>query len=162
LLARGRHLLDTGDLAGMQREYDALLARHPGFEERALLAPGYAARAADLFRHDALEPSLAAWRRALRLSPESPEAERWRAQVAFVSAELSLTRGVVDLAGYSRALELDPQLTAAREAHDRLSGVRAQQARELKRKLALAAVAVLLVLVLLLLRRTPRVATASE
>ncbi|HKP62677.1 MAG TPA: hypothetical protein VJV78_38340 [Polyangiales bacterium] len=159
LLASGQHLLATGDLAGMQREYDALLAKHPGFEERAQLAPGYAARAADLFRHDALEPSLAAWRRALRLAPDSPDAKRWQAQVAFVSAELSLTRGVVDLAGYTRALELDPQLKAARDAHDRLSGARAQEARALKRKLALGGVIALLVLVLLLMRRMAAAAT---
>jgi hypothetical protein len=162
LMARGQQLLAAGDLAGMQREYDALLSKYPGFEQRAQLAPGYAARAADLFRHDALEQSLAAWRRALRLAPDSPDAKRWQAQVAFVSAELSLTRGVVDLAGYSRALELDPQLTAAREARDRLSGVRAQQAREWKRKLALAGVAALLLLVLLLLRRGGRHQPASH
>ncbi|HKU37160.1 MAG TPA: hypothetical protein VJR89_03415 [Polyangiales bacterium] len=124
LFAGGKQALAEGDLTRMRRDYDALLTRDPTFEERALLAPGYAALAADLFRRDALEASLAAWRRALRLAPDAGEARKWAAQVAFVSAEVALTRGVVDLPGYRLAMELDPQLSAAREAYRRLATVR--------------------------------------
>jgi len=155
LFARGQLLERSGELVAMQHEYDALLAKHPQFEQRALLAPGYAALAGQLFSRDALEASLAAYNRALRLDPAASQAKHWRAQTAYVSAELALTRGVVDLTGYRRALELDPQLRGARDAIDRLSGSRAQRQRNLKRNLALAAGALLLLAAVLLVRRSP-------
>jgi hypothetical protein len=108
-----------------------------------------------LFRRDALTLALAAYRRALRLAPVAAEARRWSAQVAFVSAELSLTRGVVDLTGYKRALELDPTLREARDAIERLSGTRTQQARDMRRLAAILALAMLLATVALLLKRGP-------
>jgi tetratricopeptide (TPR) repeat protein len=156
LQARGLQSLTRGDLAAMQRDYDALLAKYPDFERRDRLAPGYAALADDLFQRDALEAALSAYRRAVRLAPDAPDAKRWTARVAFVSAELSLTRGVVDLTSYARALSFDPGLTAARDAIERLSGTRTQHARDMKRLAALVAFVLLLACVALLVRRTPR------
>ncbi|HET6333823.1 MAG TPA: hypothetical protein VFG30_11465 [Polyangiales bacterium] len=155
LLARGLQSLTRGDLGAMRRDYDALLAKYPDFEHRDRLAEGYAVLAADLFRHDSLAASLATYRRALRLAPEAPTAKQWSARVAFVSAELSLTRGVVDLTGYTRALALDPQLREAHDAIERLSGTRTQHERDMKRLAALIAFALLLTCVVLLLRRAP-------
>lgn len=155
LLARGLQSLTRGDLGAMRRDYDALLAKYPDFERRDRLAEGYAVLAADLFRRDALAAALATYQRALRLGPQAPAARHWRARVAFVSAELSLTRGVVDLTGYTRALELDPTLREAADAIERLSGTRTQHERDMKRLAALIAFALLLSCVVLLLRRTP-------
>jgi hypothetical protein len=155
LLARGLQALTRGDLDAMRNDYDALLAKYPDFEHRDRLAEGYAALAADLFRRDSLAAALAAYRRALRLAPEALTAKNWQARVAFVSAELSLTRGVVDLTGYTRALALDPKLREASDAIERLSGTRTQHARDMKRLAALAALALLLTCVVLLLRRAP-------
>lgn len=154
-LARGLQALTRGDLDAMRHQYDALLAKYPDFERRDRLAEGYAALGADLFRRDSLAAALAAYRRALRLAPEALTAKHWQARVAFVSAELSLTRGVVDLTGYTRALALDPQLREARDAIERLSGTRTQHARDMKRLAALAALVLLLACVVLLLRRAP-------
>jgi hypothetical protein len=139
----------------MRRDFDALLAKYPDFERRDRLADGYAALGADLFRRDQLSASVAAYRRALRLAPAAANANRWQAQVAFVSAEYSLTRGVVDLAGYTRALELDPTLHAAHDAIERLSGTRTQHVRDMRRLAAVLAFALLLACVVILLRRTP-------
>lgn len=123
------------------------------FEARAKLAPGYAALAASLFQRNALEPALAAYRRAIRLAPDYPEAKRWRAEIAFVSTEHALTRGVVDLSAYARALQVDPSHRAARDAFERLSGTRAQHARDKQRRWALASLAALSLLAGLLLWR---------
>jgi hypothetical protein len=155
LLARGLQALTRGELDAMRRDYDALLAKYPDFEHRDRLAEGYATLAADLFRRDSLAAALAAYRRALRLAPEALTAKQWSARVAFVSAELSLSRGVVDLTGYTRALALDPHLREARDAIERLSGTRTQHVRDMKRLAALAALALLLTCVVLLLRRAP-------
>jgi hypothetical protein len=153
LLERGERAREAGDLISMQRDFDALLAKYPTFADRARLAPGYAAVGASAVRADELAASIAAYRRALRLAPEAEAASRWRAQVAFVSAELSLTRGVVDLPGYEQALRLDPELDAARDAIDRLSGTRVRHARNMKRNAAAAALVLLSVFIALALRR---------
>jgi tetratricopeptide (TPR) repeat protein len=155
LLARGLQALTRGDLTAMRRDFDALLAKYPDFERRDRLAAGYAALGEQLFRRDRLSASLAAYRRALRLAPETADAKRWQAQVAFVSAEYSLTRGVVDLTGYTRALELDPNLRQAREAIERLSGTRTRHVRDMRRMAAVLALVLLLTCVVILLRRTP-------
>jgi tetratricopeptide (TPR) repeat protein len=155
LLARGSQALTRGDLAAMRRDFDALLAKYPDFERRDELAAGYAALGEHLFRHDQLSASLAAYRRALRLAPETVDAKRWQAQVAFVAAEYSLTRGVVDLTGYKRALQLDPSLREARDAIERLSGTRTRHVRDMRRMAAVLAFVLLLGCVVILLRRTP-------
>jgi hypothetical protein len=119
------------------------------------LAAGYAALGTDLFHRDQLSASVAAYRRPVRLARGAPEANRWRAQVAYVSAEYLLTRGVVDLAGYTRALELDANLRDARDAIDRLSGTRTQHVRDMPPLAAVLARALLLACVVILLRRAP-------
>jgi tetratricopeptide (TPR) repeat protein len=151
-LARGLSLFVSGELGRMREAYDALLARHPDFEQRAKMAPGYAALGDERFEHDDLDAARDAYARALRLAPDAPDAERLRAKLAFTEAELSLTDGVVDLRGYDEALSHDPRLSAASEARDRLSGARAALQRRNKRLAAAGAIALLTVALFVLLR----------
>jgi tetratricopeptide (TPR) repeat protein len=152
LLAKGMSDYVSGRLPEMQKSYDALLAQYPRFEEREKMAPGYAALGDALLEEDKLEAAHAAYQRALRLAPEASDAEQLRGKLAFTEAELSLTDGVVDLHGYDQALHHDPQLSAAADIKDRLSGQKAVRERRNKRLAAGAAIALLCGFMLVMLR----------
>ncbi len=156
LLSRGEKSLAAHDLAAMQHAYDTLLAKYPDFADKEKLAPGYSKLGAARFEEDDLEAARAAYQRAVRLAPNTKDAQLWRAQLAYVSAELSLSHGIVDLAAYDQALTLDPTLAAAREARDRLSGEKKRRQDEKKRWSATAALALLLALTVLALKMRPR------
>ncbi|HEX7478740.1 MAG TPA: hypothetical protein VF331_13110 [Polyangiales bacterium] len=161
-LAQGFARQRAGDLRGMQQAWDALLAQNPQVPEREQLAPGYAALGADKLAHDDLTGALDAYRRALRLAPGAKDEKRWRAQVQYVQAELSLSHGVVDLTGYERALLLDPDHEAARKASDRLSGARGQRLRRTKQLAAAGALGLLCTLALIAVRGRKRGETVVE
>jgi hypothetical protein len=156
LLARGMAQLLANDLAAMQRNYDLLLTKYPQFAERAKLAPGYAALGADRLAGDDLAAALAAYRRALWLDPSSAQARRWQAQATYAGAELSLTLGVAELAEYDRALDLDPNLRAAKDARDVLSGEHGRRTREWKRAAAAGSLLLFALLSVVLLRSARR------
>jgi hypothetical protein len=163
LLARGMTQLLANDLTDMQRNYDLLLTKYPQFAERSKLAPGYAALGADRLERDDLADALAAYSRALWLDPSAAQARRWQAQATFIAAELTLTLGVADLTGYDRALELDPNLRAARHARDVLSGEQGRRTRESKQAAAAGSLLLFAVLSVALLRsgRRPKQALTS-
>jgi len=160
LLQQGMAAFVAGDLATTQARYDLLLARFPHFEQRKKMAGGYAALAEARLAKDDLDGARDGYQRALRLDPEASEAEHWRGQLAFVGAERSLTRGVVDLAGYDKALAHDPQLAAATLARDRLTGDHAGRKHERKRLAAGGAIVLLLAFLYLALRPSRRQARA--
>ena len=155
LLAQGLSKFVAGDLEAMQERFDRLLALDPDFDGRAKLAPGYAALGALRFEQNKLAAARDAYQRALRLAPGSHELkdqQALRGQLAFVEAELSLSRGVADLDGYRTALKQAPGLRLAQDALDQLSGEARARARQRKRIAAGAAVALLVLLALLLAR----------
>ena len=152
LLEQGMAAFVAGDLETMQVRYDLLLAQHPDFGERAKMAGGYAALGEAALAADALDRARDAYRRALRLDPDASEADAWRARLAFVGAERSLSRGVVDLPSYERALAHDPGIAAAATARDRLTGELAARKRDRKRLAAFGAIALLLGVLFLTLR----------
>jgi tetratricopeptide (TPR) repeat protein len=165
LLDEGLREFVDGDLDAMRTAFDRLLALDPSFGQRDKLAPGYAALGALRLSQDRLPEARDAYARAVRLAPSAPEAKQHAAQLAFVDAELALSSGVVDLDGYRRALELDPDHTAAAGVLDRLSGEASARARRHKRWAALAASLLTVLVALLLLRgrrpsMQPRAATS--
>lgn len=133
LLAQGMAHLVAGRLDAMQALYDRLLALFPMYAEQGKLAPGYAALGDRKLAEDDLSAARDAYQRALRLDPSAAEAPRWRAQRAYADAELSLSRGVLDLRLYEEALAHDPDHEKAAEALDRLSGAQAARERTKKR-----------------------------
>jgi hypothetical protein len=154
LLQTGMSHFVAGRLPAMKAAYDELLAREPRFAERSKLAPGYVALGQHHLQRDELPQARAAFARALWLAPGAEDEKTVRAQLAFVDAELALSRGVADLHGYRQALELDGgKHGAARAAYDGLSGAEAARDRRLKRLAAIAAVVLLLAVCALLLRR---------
>ena len=156
LLAQGMQHLVAGRLDQMQLLYDRLLALFPMYTEHTKLAPGYAALGERKLQSDELVAARDAYQRALRLDPKAKEAKRWRAQVAYVDAELSLSHGVLDLHLYEAALAHDPDHKAASEALDRLSGAQASRERAKKRMAAGLALGLLAAGVVLVMRSRKR------
>jgi tetratricopeptide (TPR) repeat protein len=161
-IEQGNKRLEAGDVDGMQAAYDRVLAVFPWLERGAALAPGYAALGTARLEHDRLQDARQAYDRALRLDPHAPDHKRWRAQLAFIDAEISLSRGVIDLHGYERAIGSDPTHAAARDALDRLSGARAEREQMHKRAAAFGALGLLVPLAWMLLRGRGRGARASS
>jgi hypothetical protein len=164
LLAQGMAHLVAGRLDQMQVLYDRLLALFPLYAEQQKLAPGYAALGDKKLADDQLIAARDALQRALRLDPKAVDEKRWRAQLAYTEAELSLSRGVLDLHLYEQALAYDPEHEKAARTLDRLSGAQASRERTKKKVAAGAALALLLaglVLGIRTRRRDPE-GTAAE
>ncbi len=115
-------------------------------------APLYAQLAASYLENGELERALSAYRRALRLLPDGQESARFQARVRYIEAELRLDQGVVDLAGYQHALNLDPSLAQAQDTLDVMSGERAARARLSQRIVGFIAALLMLVAAFALLR----------
>ncbi len=156
-LEKGLSAQREGDWKAMERHFARALTFHPAFAGRAQMAPGFAALGAARLKADDLQGAARAYRRALRLAPDSDAAGKWRAQLAFVTSERLLTKGVVDLIGYRKALEHDPAHGGANEAVDRLSGAWGARRRVAKYWARIGAVMLLAVFGLCLLysRRRP-------
>jgi len=159
LLAQGMAHLVAGRLDEMRTLYDRLLALFPLYTEHAKLAPGYAAFGEKKLAADDLVAARDAYQRALRLDPKASDAQRWRAQLAFADAELSLSRGVLDLHLYETALEHDPAHAKAADTLDRLSGAAAARERTKKRLAAGTALGLVLAALVMGLRTRRRPAT---
>jgi len=164
LLAQGMAHLVAGRLEEMQPLYDRLLALFPLYAEQAKLAPGYAALGDKKLAADELVAARDAFQRALRLDPKAVDEKRWRAQLAYTEAELSLSRGVLDLHLYEQALAYDPEHEKAARTLDRLSGAQASRERTKKKVAAGAALALLLggLLLSIRTRRRDPEGTAAE
>jgi tetratricopeptide (TPR) repeat protein len=161
-MAKGMQRFVQGDVEAMQNHYDRVLARVPRFTDRHKMAPGYAALGEHRFEADDLDAAHDAYALAIRLAPEAPDAQRWRAMLSFVQAERALSHGLVDEARYEAALEADPELEAAEAAHEGLASIGAARIKSSQRWAAMGAVGILLAMAMLLLRgerrETPRAA----
>jgi len=155
-LTEGLSALGAGDLGTMAERFEHALKLAPALPERSQMAAGYAAMGARRLAEDDLAGAERLFQRAVRLGPNLPDAAAWRAQIAFVRAERRLSGGIVDLPGYRRALELDPDHAAASRAIDTLTGRTAQRASEHRRWAAGLAAALLAFVVFLFLRRRRR------
>jgi hypothetical protein len=118
-----------GDLATMRARFDDVLARAPELEEPAPVAEGYAALAERRLAEGNLREARWAYQRALRLAPEGPDADAWRAQLTFVAAEAARRDGVLDVDAYERVLAHDPDHAGAAAALAAAPGARAARPR---------------------------------
>jgi cytochrome c-type biogenesis protein CcmH/NrfG len=146
----------------MRSFYDSVLRAAPSLASRGDLAPGYAVLAARELEADRLDEALRLYGRAVRLAPDHSSADAWRAEIAFIEAEQSLSRGVVDIGSYERAVALRPGHASATRALATLDPT-SEAAREVTRKWWAAGAAALLVLAaVFLLQRRRRGAARSN
>jgi len=105
---------ERGDLRGATDEYGWILAHDPTYARRAEMAHAFA-RYGDSLRDQGDVPrALGDWRLAIDLAPDGPDARYAGARVALYDALEALHHGHADVAGFRRALALDPSLGEAR------------------------------------------------
>ncbi|MDD9941149.1 MAG: hypothetical protein OXU20_08935 [Myxococcales bacterium] len=146
-----RHYLE-GDLSKMAARFDVALRTYPLASERADMAVGYAALGDDRMAHDDLVTAEHAYQRAHRLTDSAEARKRYAARLWFARSERAVSAGVVDLAGYDKALALDPTLAGAWHARNVLDGTKRRQERQQRRWAAAGALAFTLALLWLLIR----------
>lgn len=112
---------EPAQLEPLVTQLDQVLARQPLLDRRAEAAPVYARFARALDETDPAR-ALAYYRKAERLDPEGPEKDRVRSAVAYLEAKELATHGVVDVEGFRRAVELDPQNARAQDEIARIEG----------------------------------------
>jgi hypothetical protein len=125
-LAEAYALMDEG-LAAFQKNdseraagaFDRVLARDPGFEKRAEMAPAYLAFARTLKNRDHGR-AMAALRKAMRVDPTGQSAREAESELLVLETKARSDHGVVDEASLRRALELDPRNAEAKDALLRL------------------------------------------
>lgn len=110
--AEGRH-------AEAVAAFDKVLARQPELDRRQEMAPAYLAEAARLEPTDP-RASIAAYRKALRIAPETPRKSQIEGRILFLETADERARGIEDPETYRRVLALDPGHEAARTGLDRL------------------------------------------
>jgi len=148
--------LDADDFAGAQQALDTALIESPHGELAVHAAPLYERLAAHFEAEQQFDDALSALRRALRLDPAGEGANRIKARIDFLEAELRLAQGQVDVAAYQRALALDPALSAARETLDELTGERARRDAARRKTVGLAAATLLVGAAFMVLRGSRR------
>ncbi len=143
LFDRGRRALSHGDLEGATRAFDELLARDPGFQRAAELAPAYLRLAERLLVSDTPRATLAL-QRVARLSPrETQHFARAQSLLHTLKASDLRSRGWVDQVLLLRALELDPSNRAAQRMLEEAQRAVAPSAQGVRRYLPASAIALL-------------------
>ena len=157
-------LLDEGlahEKAGRIEEavaaFDKVLARQPTIDRRGEMVPAYVAYAQKLEETDPPK-SLALFRKAARLWPESPRASQIEAEIAYLEGKELLARGIADVEPFQRALALDPTHEKARAELNKLETNVDERQGKLRMYAALGAVVVVALLGVILFgaRRRPR------
>ena len=110
----GMQGLEKGDLQGMARAFDLVLAKDPLFEKRAQMADGYLKFALSEVDRNPEAASLAAIR-AERLAIEPKLRDQARSLIVMLRALESERHGLLDMARLKNANELDPTNKRARE-----------------------------------------------
>lgn len=114
LFDAGRKAQREGDLAGMKRAFDQVLARSPLFEHGKEMAAGYLDFAHQRLDEDP-EAARDALRRAHRLSADESVRRRAESLLLTLEGERLLQGGIADQEIFRRAVELDPENDRARQ-----------------------------------------------
>jgi tetratricopeptide (TPR) repeat protein len=155
-------LLDEGlarDKEGKLEEavaaFDKVLARQPMLDRRAEMVPTYVAYATKLEPTDPPK-SLALFRKAMRLWPDTPRRPQVEAEIAYLEGKELLGRGIADVEPFRRALRLDPSHEAARAELNRLETNVEEREERIRALAAAAAVVVVAIIGILLFGGRPR------
>jgi tetratricopeptide (TPR) repeat protein len=119
LMDEGVALQKSGKLEAMASAFDRVLARAPRFERRRDMVSGYIDFARSIEQSDRTR-AMATLRRAVRIDPTGPRAREAESEVSYLEGVELASRGLVDETAYRRAVELDPNNRAAKDALYRL------------------------------------------
>jgi len=114
LFSSGLDAAKAGKSAQAVEAFDKVLARDPLFDRRSEMAAAYFEEAKTVPFEEA-DRRLAMLRKARRLAPESPDANRVDAEIAFTEAKVLIKEGRPERYLLTRATELDPTHAEAKE-----------------------------------------------
>ena len=163
LLEDGLAKEKAGSLEEAVAAFDKVLARQPMIERRGEMVSAYVAYA-DKLEEPEPQKSLAFYRKAARLWPESARMPHIEAQIAYLEGKELLARGIADVEPFKRALKLDPGHTKARAELTRLE-TNVEERQERIRAFAAAGAVIVVALTGIILfgggRRRPRRVTSA-
>jgi tetratricopeptide (TPR) repeat protein len=168
-LAEVYKLMDDGTAAASAGKiveavdcFDKVLARSPLFDRRKEMVKSYFERATQL-EEGHRDDALSMMRKALRLDPKGELAKKLEAEIAYLEGAISVDRGAPDKTAFQKALTIDPQHAASRQALAALEDKVVERQSQMPRYAAAGGIGlVALIAMILLARRKPKAAKQPE
>ncbi len=156
LMDDGTAAASAGSIVEAVDAFDKVLARSPLFDRRKEMVKSYFERATSL-EEGHREDALAMMRKALRLDPKGDLAKKLEAEIAYLEGAISIDRGAPDKTAFQKALSIDPQHAASKQALATLEDKVVERQSEMPRYAAAGGIGLvaLLAMILLARRRTP-------
>lgn len=156
LMDDGTAAASAGKVVEAVEAFDKVLARSPLFDRRKEMVKSYFERATQLedgHRDDALSMM----RKALRLDPKGELAKKLEAEIAYLEGAISVDRGAPDKTAFQKALTIDPQHAASKQALAALEDKVVERQSQMPRYAAAGGIGLAaLIAMILLARRKPR------
>ena len=155
LMDDGTAAAGAGKIVEAVDAFDKVLARSPLFDRRKEMVKSYFDRATTL-EEGRRDDALAMMRKALRLDPKSDLAKRLEAEIAYLEGAISVDRGAPDKTAFQKALTIDPQHVASKQALAALEDKVVERQSQMPRYAAAGGIGlVALIAMILLARRRP-------
>jgi tetratricopeptide (TPR) repeat protein len=159
LMDDGAAAASAGKVVEAVESFDKVLARSPLFDRRKEMVKSYVERATQL-EGDHRDDALSMMRKALRLDPKGELAKKLEAEIAYLEGAISVDRGAPDKTAFQKALTIDPQHAASKQALAALEDKVVERQSQLPRYAAAGGIGLvsLLAMILLARRRAPNLA----
>lgn len=155
LMDDGTAAAGAGKIVEAVEAFDKVLARSPLFDRRKEMVKSYFNRATTL-EEGHRDDALAMMRKALRLDPKSDLAKKLEAEIAYLEGAISVDRGAPDKTAFLKALTIDPQHAASKQALAALEDKVVERQSQMPRYAAAGGIGlVALIAMILLARRRP-------
>ena len=162
LMDDGTAAASAGKVAPATDAFDKVLARSPLFDRRKEMVKSYFERATQL-EEGHREDALSMMRKALRLDPKGELAKKLEAEIAYLEGAISVDRGAPDKTAFQKALTIDPQHAASKQALAALEDKVVERQSQMPRYAAAGGIGlVALIAMILLARRKPRAAKQPD
>ena len=156
LMDDGTAAASAGKVIEAVEDFDKVLARSPLFERRKEMVKSYFERATQL-EEDHRDDALSMMRKALRLDPKGDLSKKLEAEIAYLEGAISVDRGAPDKTAFQKALTIDPQHAASKQALAALEDKVVERQSQLPRYAAAGGIGLvaLIAMILLARRRAP-------
>lgn len=155
LMDDGTAAASAGKVVEAVDAFDKVLARSPLFDRRKEMVKSYFERATQL-EESHRDDALSMMRKALRLDPRGDLAKKLEAEIAYLEGAISVDRGAPDKTAFQKALTIDPQHVASKQALAALEDKVVERQSLMPRYAAAGAIGlVALIAMILLARRKP-------
>ena len=152
LMDDGTAAASAGKVVEAVDDFDKVLARSPLFDRRKEMVKSYFNRATTL-EEGHREDALAMMRKALRLDPKSGLAKKLEAEIAYLEGAISVERGAPDKTAFLKALTIDPQHAASKQALAALEDKVVERQSQMPRYAAAGGIGLVALLAMILLAR---------